>query len=171
MSKRSRRKRKRLSRRAQRRQSTPGWLGRATALAEFDNVTLTTGQALNLPKLSACIVELVEPELEETDDPEKIEGIIMTAVCAWDIAVAPEECREEMLNEVLRGAFRDDDPFERAEFRLCLEELIARKHSLFPDDRRFIVRHEVDFDGECPHVTVLSVLPAKETGLQAPPAS
>jgi hypothetical protein len=67
----------------------------------------------------------------------------LTAACsAWNMACAPPETRQRMLDQYVEGYQRFNpatSPSDLAKIRSDMESLIERKLQLFPDDKRQIV--------------------------------
>ncbi|HET6428788.1 MAG TPA: hypothetical protein VFJ30_10285 [Phycisphaerae bacterium] len=89
------------------------------------------GRVPGLRKLSEVIIELVEPYMEAFT-PESVEMLIELGIVAWNLANLPPRQRRKTKAKTLRGF-----PGPRRDVEAFLDELIERKESLFPEDRRF----------------------------------
>ncbi len=68
------------------------------------------------------------------------------AALAWNLSVAPPEMREEQLlaMEANPGTFSPPDNAARV---ALVKRLIRAKSEQYPDDRRLILKHKIQFKG------------------------
>lgn len=90
-------------------------------------------------KISASLVELVEPYLEEVETRQQFELIAGLGVLAWNIASSPPGEGEALYREAV-GKLQAPET-ELAEE--LIQELVEQKLLLFPDDRRIVVSWDV----------------------------
>ena len=83
------------------------------------------------------IVAYAQPLLDETDgSQEQLNKAIGIAQMCWNLAVLPENEREEGIAKI-RKTFEGDEA-EFADFRQSvIEPMIRRHHKMFPDMARF----------------------------------
>jgi hypothetical protein len=84
----------------------------------------------------------------------------LTAACsAWNMACAPPETRQRMLEQYVEGYQRFNpatSPSDLAKIRSDMETLIERKLQLFTDDKRLIVSARVVMVGDNYRIEVAS---------------
>jgi len=116
-------------------------------------------EALGLPALSGQIIELIDPLISQGAPLEKAAVI---GVAAWNVSVTETSLQQQMIEDLLvalvpglesysdlsqREAPISMTPAMRSQiddaipFMVILRKLIERKNDLYPDDRRYIVRH------------------------------
>ncbi len=87
-------------------------------------------------KMSAIILDLAKPLLEESDEFDwKLAALDLTVI-AWNLSLAPE-AEQERLQREFPQMF--GDPKARDIFDFLLE----RKAELYPDNQRVIVDYEI----------------------------
>ena len=94
------------------------------------------------PKVSAMLLELLSPYLEETEDLEdldEIEMLFLLGMMAWNITVQPLEEQPELL----RKSVNVFPPESQAEIKEFLQELMHAKMELFPEHKLMIVDFKV----------------------------
>ena len=103
-------------------------------------------------KLSEIILEMIEPYKDM--NKKNLEKIMLFAISAWNMTVAPENEAAKLFNSI-REMYKDDE-----EARMTLFELIGSfmKYKLdnYPDDRRFIINQKLDVSDEQPHLYIAS---------------
>jgi hypothetical protein len=94
------------------------------------------------PKVSAMLLELLSPYLEETEDLEdldEIEMLFLLGMMAWNITVQPLEEQPELLQSNV-NIF---PPTSQAEIKEILEDLMQAKMELFPEHKLMIIDFKV----------------------------
>ena len=94
-------------------------------------------------KISAALLELVEPFYPEPPTLQELQTIVAFGAIAWNASILDGAEREEHLR-MMMGEVEEGDP---ALFESLLRDLIARKLRLFPDDRRLVASWEVTKNG------------------------
>lgn len=107
--------------------------------------------------LSERLIDLVEPfryalhgEIE--DDFTAYKRVVPVGVIAWNLSLLPAEQRERIRANVIEGF----DPEDRRTMTRFLDEAIARKNELYPEDRRFIREARVTAENGALHLQVAS---------------
>jgi hypothetical protein len=96
-------------------------------------------------KISEAILTLAEPLLTQYREPHRMQAIIAVAVMAWNIALFPEEEQahvQGMLLERLPTQLSGEDV---GVLLSTMDTLIARKRSLYPQVREYILTHQLSF--------------------------
>ena len=109
-------------------------------------------QAPSLPgeKLSARLWKLIEryrkEDTEALETYQEVKTLTDTATIAWNISLLP---RQEHQDEILKSLdfLRTRDPEMRAVARQMLTEMVERKLSLFPGDKRLVASHTLIDEG------------------------
>lgn len=94
-------------------------------------------------RMSDVLESFIASELAETSTDDERKFLFNFAVCAWNLALMPEEQRQterDKLVQMLCGKQGEQVVEETTAF---LEGLIARKLARFPDNKRFIVDFEL----------------------------
>jgi hypothetical protein len=101
-------------------------------------------ESLGLPRLADRIFELIAPIISL--DKTLMENAIRMGIAAWNIAVSPEDIREEMIRDLLvamAGAELSTDEASSTLFLATLQGLVDRKTKMFPNDGRYIAWHKI----------------------------
>jgi hypothetical protein len=124
-----------------------------------------------LPKMSDVLATFAEPLLDGIPPDSSVaayEAELVLASAIWNFLVAlddahdrgtrPVQISEEEVGEILDlltvgSDMTDDEALD------LLQELTARKHDLFPDERRIVGDVRVYFRGDRLHVTTISSPP------------
>jgi hypothetical protein len=107
-------------------------------------------------KMSEVLETFIEPYLEETRGYEQQQMLLQIAVIAWNIAVMPEAEKQPALKEFLNLTVQNKDPLAQKEMQSLIEELIARKEELFPNNQRYIMDFQLEDAGDQFHLSVAS---------------
>ena len=73
--------------------------------------------------------------------PEQFQLAISLAVLCWNLSLAPADKRAAMVDDMLRKLVKPGESTD--DVRHVMAVLIARKETLFPNDRRLITDHRV----------------------------
>lgn len=94
-------------------------------------------------KMSEVLEAFVEPYfgLASTDNGHRV--LLYIASLAWNAALFPEEKRQAMLNEVAKTGLPGFQGQAHEELLDMLKNMIARKHALFDENKRFILSVEL----------------------------
>jgi hypothetical protein len=90
-------------------------------------------------KISPLLVELIDPYTDDDTSLEELKVLVSAGALAWNLALLPEEAREEGMEEILSEV--DDET--TALFMELVEDLTERKLALFPDDPHVITGWDV----------------------------
>lgn len=112
-----------------------------------------------MKKISACLIELVDPLISEASDLDECRAILSMAAMAWNLSHLQAATREESVVGAIEssGDGGIDDAFTGA----FLLELAERKLRLFPDDPRVVLSWKVKKVRDGFHVTVEGGLPGR----------
>jgi len=109
-------------------------------------------------KMSEVLKELVEPYLDFARNHSQREKLFSIAAIAWNLALIPESERRQMIDQVIEQVMRGNDPLARQDAQEIMDELIARKQTLFADNKRFIIEFHLQDIGKEFHLSVASTL-------------
>jgi hypothetical protein len=87
------------------------------------------------PKVSEIVKEIAMPWLDEARNTDQLKIVIGMAVLAWNMSLLPESERWE-------GMSPDFAAYLKPEIRTIIEDMVARKMTLFPDETRSILDYE-----------------------------
>ena len=105
-------------------------------------------------KMSAVLLEFLEPYSEQWRNEEEFRKLVNLAVAAWNAALFPDSERDKAIQEIV-----DTVPPEiRADLREILEGMIQRKITHFGGNKRAIINYEVTMRNAGPHLSVVSTL-------------
>jgi hypothetical protein len=83
---------------------------------------------------------------------EELNKLLGVAVIAWNGALLPGNERKEIIENAVTVA----PPEIRQDMKAIVEEMIQRKETHFPHNKRMIMNYQVTMIKEGPDVTVLS---------------
>ena len=106
-----------------------------------------------MAKLSACLIELMEPYRQEYEDPESYGKLVLLASAAWNLSLFSANERTQTLARILQGLPAGDRLLAEA----AITELLLRKDQRFPNDRRLIASTEVVVEGGHSRLLVASM--------------
>jgi hypothetical protein len=109
-------------------------------------------------KMFEVLEELVEPYLDFTRNFSQREKLFSLALVAWNIALMPENERQQMIDQVIEQGMGGNDPLARQDAREIIDGLIARKQKLFADNKRYIIDFQLQDMGQTFHLSVASTL-------------
>ena len=97
------------------------------------------------PKMSAVILELVQPLLEQHGkSAEKVEALISLAVAGWNKSLLPADLQPAIETELINGFVPRDGSAEAVGVAIDLMDHVAdRRAKLYPNLRKLIVDYEV----------------------------
>jgi hypothetical protein len=107
-------------------------------------------------RMSEVLEEFADPYIDQAQDGEERKKIFSVAMFAWNLALEPEELRQSKINEVVERTMPNGTKKNRADMRLLLEELIARKYQHFNEVNRLIVDFQMKGSGDQFHLSVAS---------------
>ena len=83
--------------------------------------------------IAEAIVAFAQPLLDETDgSPVQMQSALTLAQVCWNLALLPDEDRDDSLAEMRPTLKMDDEEFETFR-RSVLIPMIQRHHAMFPD--------------------------------------
>lgn len=98
-------------------------------------------------KLSAAIIDIVQPFLDEAETPAAKEGVLNMGVSAWLAALLPEHNAVDQVREHIQKMC-GDNPEVMAGMQADFEKAIERKRRLYPDDMRMPLDFEIKLIGD-----------------------
>ncbi len=101
-------------------------------------------------KLSDNLLELLGDYTKVAETVEEMRKLISIASVAWNATLIPEQGREDFLESLLKDPTDDLNEF--------IDYLMARKLSLYPGIKRFILDYKVVIRGDGFYVSVVSTL-------------
>jgi hypothetical protein len=131
-------------------------------------------------KMSAVLLDLIDPYKEAADTPAAMENLVIAGMTAWNAALLPENERDSVITELsdaltsggsplkrLRSKIRTaifGKPKEIVGFKQLVYELVERKLKYHAANRRFILDYELTQTEEDIHLFVMSTLTPLEKG-------
>jgi hypothetical protein len=110
-------------------------------------------------KISNALALMLNDSIGEGAPLAECRTVLATIVLAWNISLLPATARANAMRELF-ATMHAEEAFKRA-FVDHVESLIARKQEQFPQDRRFIVSHEVSRRKGGLHVTAAAFIPSQ----------
>lgn len=97
-------------------------------------------------KMSAVILKLAEPLIEQYGDDDKhIETIISIAIIVWNKLMFPEGEQEKLQDEMIDRLATTDGDAEEIGMILYINDLITeRKKKYFPDLKKVIISYDLN---------------------------
>ncbi len=105
-------------------------------------------------KLSGRIFDIAEAWMEHLSHDVAEVGLGIAVVC-WNLAVLGIEASDPLLVQYMASAVNMKER-ELAGIMHHVRQMVARKHRLYPDDRRFVAHYEVRTDALGWHLVVAS---------------
>ncbi len=109
-------------------------------------------------KMSEVLETFVEPYLDFADSRADREKLFTIAVAAWNLAFMPEEKRSAIIQEMIAVGVDKKDMLAQQDMRAILNEMIARKLTLFSDNHRLIINFQLQESKDTFHLSVASTL-------------
>ena len=97
-------------------------------------------------RVSEALRQVAAPLLKEARTREQAHACVLLSSLSWNLAVLPESKRQsyrQTFEAKASEAFPATDP----QMRTLVDDLMARKQALFPDDNRMILDVEVTDEG------------------------
>jgi hypothetical protein len=114
---------------------------------------------LDLPeaeKISNAISAILHSEADEDCSLDDYRERANAIVLAWNACLMSTEQQADVFRG-LAEFVEKTNPFGTPAAQAELRRLMEKKQAMFPDDRRFIVSHEVEFVGSKVHVTAAAL--------------
>ena len=96
-------------------------------------------------KISEAILTLAEPLRAHYREPHRMQVIISLAVMAWNIALFPDEEQSHVQGMLLERLPTQLSGEDVGVLLSTMDTLIARKRSLYPQVREYILTHQLSF--------------------------
>ena len=106
-------------------------------------------------KLSQRLIQVAQPYLNGGEELDEYRKELMLASAAWNMSLLPPESREDYLLKSLNPELEEE---HRQLIVQHLGELVRRKETLFPGDRRMIANVDVLDEGDSVRVLVASLI-------------
>jgi hypothetical protein len=90
-------------------------------------------------KISQALVSMMEDEIPDDAPLEEYRSCLDFVVIAWNLSLVGPQQMADAIGKIVAGFNRD----AIQEFTQLIQHLIDKKLLIFPNDRRFIVSHEV----------------------------
>ncbi len=116
-----------------------------------------------MDSLSDAISEILSPFVLPDASPDDYGRLVVVAIMAWNAVIVPPDKRQASLQEALNLVVTDTSKENRKHFEEFLEELMERRHQLFPHNKRWIVDYVVTDLGDTFHLSIMSGLPDNPT--------
>ena len=94
-------------------------------------------------KMSDVLEEFVEPYLPEANSLEQQRILFDMGTIAWNLAIMPEHQRQPAISELFDDLMKDKKATVKRDFNNLMDEMIARKLELFPNNRRYILDYQL----------------------------
>jgi hypothetical protein len=105
-------------------------------------------------KMSAVLLDLLKPELDECADMTAMEKVFDLGVTAWNASLMEKSDRSAMLDESARSLPSD----LRERFYQYVELIALRKQKLYPHLKRPILSFDLSMRDGAPYLEVMSGL-------------
>lgn len=136
-----------LSRKSAKNKKQSTLIPRLRDIPGFENAKLRQASG-NDEKMSEVILDFVRP-LAESMSIEIVDNrMLFPAVAGWNIALLPEEERNDAVEELIKKTGQDKDVEISLALRDLLGSFIERKLQFFKDNQRWILDWEVSKKGD-----------------------
>ena len=110
------------------------------------------------PKMSEILQQFVAPYLDNVSTLRRRKSLFSLAVIAWNAAVMPESQQKTTLDTFLEQQLSNQDAETQQAITQIIDELIARKHQHFSDNKYFILDFQITETGQRYDISVASTL-------------
>ncbi|MEB3310576.1 MAG: hypothetical protein VKJ02_10110 [Snowella sp.] len=117
----------------------------------------------HLRKMSEVLIDFIQPFLDDVETSQQRTMLVEIAIMAWNVALLPEETREEFLQQMLSSKnnqgislFTEENSETKEEFQRLMKRLIKRKLKYFAEENRFVTDFQVTEDTGHFHISVAS---------------
>ena len=107
----------------------------------FKNLKIV--EAANEEKMSAVILQFVEPYKSQATSIQAFEKLIVLAMTAWNAALLEGAARQQMIEGVKETILSSSGQEWNQALDQVLTQLIQRKERDFADNKRFIIDYRV----------------------------
>ena len=111
-------------------------------------------------KMSEVLETLVQPFEDFANTYEARKMLMTLGIAAWNVALLPTEEQNKAIDDLL-AAVEDVDKRDKEVMKDMIVTLIARKQSLFADNKRYILSYKLTDQGNNWHLSVVST-PSKQ---------
>ena len=119
----------------------------------------------NLPdeeKISNALSKILASEVEGQISLEEYRHHANAIVMAWNLTLLPPQEQATTLKNLEAFAAAGSGGSGKDAVAL-VERLMQKKLAMFPDDKRYIVSHDLQFIGDSVHVTAAALSPPPQT--------
>lgn len=114
-------------------------------------------------KMSGVLKAFIQPYLAKAKGYQRQKMLLHIAVTAWNLTLMPEADRQPAIEEFLNLGMKPEDSLIREDMKGLIEELIARKEEVFPENRNYILDFQFEDAGDQFHLLVASApVPTEE---------
>jgi DNA-binding transcriptional regulator PaaX len=110
------------------------------------------------PKMSEILQQFVAPYLDNVSTLRRRKALFSLAAIAWNTALATESEKQPILEAFLEKHLPTEDAETQHQVRQMIDELIARKHQHFSDNKYFILDFQITETGQRYDISVASTL-------------
>ena len=114
------------------------------------------------PKLSAVLLDFIEPFRKFAPTDEAYRKLIALAVVAWNVAILSNTDQKELIDAIINSIVTTAGEEWRNDAEKTLAMLIEHKDRYFADDRRFIVDYRLTETEDEYHLSVVSFVKKSE---------
>jgi hypothetical protein len=107
-------------------------------------------------KMSETLKTFIQPYLAKAKGYQRQKMLLHIAVTAWNLTFMPEAERQLEIEKLLDLVVQSTDPLVREDTKGLIEELMARKEEVFPENRNYILDFQFEDAGEQFHLSVAS---------------
>jgi hypothetical protein len=111
-----------------------------------------------VPKMSEILQQFVAPYLDNVSTLRRRKALFSLAAIAWNTALATESEKQPILEAFLEKHLPTEDAETQHQVRQMIDELIARKHQHFSDNKYFILDFQITETGQRYDISVASTL-------------
>ena len=114
-------------------------------------------------KMSGALKAFIQPYLAKAKGYRRQKMLLHIATMAWNLTLMPEAERQPAIEEFLNLGVKLEDSLIREDMKGLIEELIARKEEVFPENRNYILDFQFEEAGDQFHLSVASApVPTEE---------
>ena len=110
-------------------------------------------------KLSDLVSDFLAPYSHLAEDELGYRNLLRIGIAAWNLALFPSDRHPALLDDMVSPARLAVAEAARAEMRVLLQDLVARKRQLFAAERRYIVDFDLKSTADGYQLAVASTLP------------
>ncbi len=98
--------------------------------------------------ISNTLLDYAAPFLEGCEAFNDKKRELMIAIVTWNLSLLPKDDRDSIIQKLIKDLNLDKNSMNKGDLMAQIDELLKRKQQDFLDDRRVIVKYEIEIEKE-----------------------